>query len=208
VAGWTRILPSIFDLDGALRRIKPEKRRRALASRPDPELPFVDRLDARDGPFLLDTCVYLDAGKRKLPLEAARLLVAPSRLFHSAAVVSELTYALGRLDPGDQRTAANTAFVRETLGRIREERTILPDETVYAASGVLVGALTRTQSLAESERRRLLLDALIFLGARRAGLRLLTANIRHFDLMQQFLPDAKLAFYRPVVSGFAPEWLG
>jgi hypothetical protein len=190
-------LRSTFDVDEWLRRIKPEKRRRPLLRRSDAELTFVDTLVPSDGPFLLDTCVYLDVGKGRLPREAASLLVTPSRLFHSAVAVTELTYALGRLDPADERTAASTAFVRETLARVREERTIVPDETVYAASGLLVGTLTRIQSLAQNERRALVLDSLIFLGARKAGFRLLTANIRHFDLMQQIIPDAKLAFYRP-----------
>jgi hypothetical protein len=191
-------LKSTFDVDGWLRRIKPEKRRRALVRRSNSELTFVDTLGLRDGPFLLDTCVYLDVGKGKLPREAASLLVTPSRIFHSAVAVTELTYALGRLDPADERTAASAAFVRDTLGRIREERTIVPDETVYAASGVLVGTLTRIQSLPDGERRRLILDSLIFLGARKAGLRLLTANVGHFDLMQQIVSDTKLAFYSPV----------
>lgn len=194
---------SIFDLDAALRKIKPEKRRRTLRRRDDADLTFVADVGPKDGPFLLDTCVYLDGGKRKLPHEVGRLLLAP--VFHSAVSVAELSYALGRLDPADPRTRRNRPFIRDTLARVREERTVVPDGTVYAAAGVLWGTLARTQSLAETDRRKLLADCLIFLTARKAGLRLLTANAAHYDLMHQILPDAKVAYYWPVAEGVGME---
>lgn len=198
-------MTSTFDLDATLRKIKPAKRRGRLARRDDAQLTFVADIGPKDGPFLLDTCVYLDGGKRRLPPEMGRLLLAP--IFHSAISVAELSYALGRLDPADPRTRRNLSFIRDTLNRIREDRTVLPDGTVYAACGILWGTLTRTQSLAEADRHRILVDCLIFLTARRAGLRLLTANTGHFDLMHQIVPDAKVAYYRPVADGIetAPQ---
>jgi predicted nucleic acid-binding protein len=191
-------LTSSFELDATLRKIKPEKRRRKLTRRADAHLTFVDRIDPGDGPFLLDTCVYLDGGKRQLPRDMGRLLVAPGQVFHSAVSVAELSSGLGRLDPVDPRTRRNLPFLRETLARIRDDRTLAPDAATYAACGVLVGTLARTQSLGDTERRRLLPDGLIFLTARKFGLRLLTANVHDFDLMHQIVSDAKIAYYRPV----------
>jgi len=201
LGGWTWILTSTFDLDAALRRIKPEKRRRPLARRDDAERTFVADVGPGDGPFLLDTCLYLDGGRRTLPREAARLLLAPSQLFHSAVSVAELSYTLGRLDPADPRTKRNLPFIRDTLARIREDRTVAPDGAVYAGSGVLLGTMTRTQSLADADRRKLFLDCLILMSARKFGLRLLTANADHFDLLHQIVHDAKVAYYRPIASG-------
>ena len=201
--GWIRTLTSTFDLDAALRKIKPEKRRRKLTRRGDADLTFAADIGPRDGPFLLDTCVYLDGGRRKLPPEMGRLLLAP--VFHSALSVAELSYALGRLDPADPRTRRDLPFIRDTLARIREDRTVAPDGTVYAAAGVLWGTLTRTQSLAEADRRKLLVDCLIFLTARKSGLRLLTANAGHYDLMHQVVPDARVVYYRPVADGIGGD---
>lgn len=191
-------MKSTFDLDAALRKIKPEKRRIRLSRRPDAALTFVGDIDPKDGPFLLDTCVYLDGGKRKLPREMARLLVAPAQSFHSVISVVELSYALGRLDPVDPRTRNNLAFIRDLLARIGEDRTLAPDGAAYAASGVLLGTLTRTQRLTDAERRKLLPDCLIFMTARKFGLRLLTANGADFDLLNQIIPDAKVAYYKPM----------
>ena len=42
-----------------------------------------------------------------------------------------------------------------------------------------------------------MLDCLIFVSARRRGLTVLTANVNDFDLLQQLVPDGKVAFYRP-----------
>jgi len=52
---------------------------------------------------MLDTCVYVDGGKRQLPRGAQRL-VAGSPLFHSSVSIAEPIYLLGRLDPAHPAT--------------------------------------------------------------------------------------------------------
>jgi predicted nucleic acid-binding protein len=62
---------------------------------------------------------------------------------------------------------------------------------------MLAGTLSRTQGLGREARHTLLFDCLILASARRSGLTVLTANQRDFDLLQQVVTDAKVAFYRP-----------
>ncbi len=188
---------STSELDAALRRIKPERRRGPLRRRD--RLSFVpdDVVPARIGPVVLDTCVYLDAGKGKLPRGAQRLLAGAS-LFHCSVCLAEMAYAFGRLDPKHPDTGETLDYLREVLGRVRVDRTLAPDGGAYVEAGVLTGTLVRTQTLGAPERRRLLLDVLVFLTARQCGYPVLTANTRDFDLIQQLAPSGKVIYYAPV----------
>jgi predicted nucleic acid-binding protein len=190
-------LRSISELDAALRRIKPEKRRVPLHRRD--RLNFVpdDVVPARIGPVLLDTCVYLDAGKGKLPRGVRRLL-ADAPLFHCGISLSEMAYAFGRLDSRRPVTADALDFLRAALDRVRADRTLVPDGAAYVEAGIITGTPVRTQSLGRPERRKLLLDVLLFLTARRSGYPVLTANTNDFDLIQQLVPSGKVIYYAPV----------
>lgn len=190
-------MTSTFDLDAALRRVKPEKRREPLRRRD--KLNFVpeDVAPAEIGPVLLDTCVYLDAGKRKLPRGAQRL-VAGSPLFHCSVCIAEIAYAFGRLDPTHPATPSALDFLRGILERVQIFRTVAPARDAYLEAGIIAGTLTRTQSLGREGRRKLMHDALVFLAARQIGYPVLTANAEDFDLIQQLAPGGKVLYYRPV----------
>jgi predicted nucleic acid-binding protein len=146
--------------------------------------------------LLFDTCVYIDAAAHRLPIEVANLV--RSRVsYHSMVCAAELTYALGVLDPKDPRTKQQGKVLAEILDRIAATgRTIPPHETDWAAAGVMAGILSRSQSYATDQKRKALADCLVFLSALRLGLTLLTANLAEFDLLQQILPEARVAFYR------------
>ena len=111
-----------FDLETLLRRVKPAKRREPLRRRD--RLHFVpdDVVPADVGPVLLDTCVYLDAGKGKLPPGAQRV-VAGSLLFHCRVCIAEMAYTFGRLDPAHPDTSATLDFMSKALSRVRVYRT-------------------------------------------------------------------------------------
>ena len=190
-------MASGFDLDAMLRRIKPYKRRGALRRRA--RLPFVsdDVSPADIGPVLLDTSVYLDAGKHRLPPGAARL-VSSGRIVHCAVAVAELTFALGRLDPAHPQTRSAHEFLRDLLARIPDYRTVSPSAETYAEAGIVAGVLTRTQGLSREQHRKFMFDSLIFLTAKQYGLTLLTANAGDFDLIHQLVPMAKPRYYRPL----------
>jgi predicted nucleic acid-binding protein len=190
-------LTSIFDLETPLRRVRPDKRRKPLRRRDG--LAFVpdDIVPAEVGPILLDTCVYLDAGKGKLPPGALRL-VAALPLFHCSVCIAEIAYTFGRLDPTHPQTPATLAFMREALARVRTYRTLAPDRDAYVEAGIVTGTLARTQGLGTSERRKLLHDALVFLTACRIGYPVLTANANDFDLIHQLVPRGKVLYYMAV----------
>ena len=148
------------------------------------------------GPILLDTCVYLDAGKGRLSRGAERLL-ANVQTFHCSVCLGELAYAFGRLDHSHPDTAASLRFIRDTLDRVRTDRTLAPntDDTIEAA--ILTGTLVRLQRLAAPQRRTLMADVLVFLTARRIGYPVLTANTNDFDLIHQLSPAGKVIYYQP-----------
>lgn len=133
---------------------------------------------------------------RRLPLGAGRLIAVGGAAHVSTITAMELTYAFGRLDPSDPRTARNLAYLRDVLERVPRHRVIEATPADHAFAGVIAGTLARSQGLSGEGRKRLLLDSLIFASARRRGLTVLTANTDDFDLLQQLAPDGKVAFYR------------
>jgi predicted nucleic acid-binding protein len=191
-------LSSIFDLDAALRRVRPDRRlgrlthRAAISYLPD------DIDPTTIGPVLLDTCVFIDNGRDRLPLGAKRLLAARGLIHVSSVTGLELSYAFGRLDPTDARTSRSLRYVRDALDAAPSHRVITAMPADHAVAGVLAGTLTRTQGLDREGRGKLLFDCLIFASARRNGLTVLTANSKDFDLLQQLVPDTKVALYQPV----------
>jgi predicted nucleic acid-binding protein len=187
-------LTSTSDLDGALRRLKPHKRRSPLRRRQNLAFLPDDVVPAEVGPVLLDTCVYLDGGKGKLP-QGARRLVAGSHLFHSSVCIAELTYSFGRLNPNHPDTPRTLSFLREVLSRIRRDRTASPNRAAYVEAGIITGTLVRTQSLGPPDRRKLMHDVLVFLTARQIGCPVLTANTDDFDLIHQLAPQGKVLYY-------------
>lgn len=190
-------MTSTFDLETPLRRIRPDKRRKPLRRRDGLAFVSDDVVPAEIGPVLLDTCVYLDAGKGKLPAGAHRLL-ADSLLFHSSVGIAEITYAFGRLDPTHPDTPATLLFLKEVLARVRTYRTLAPDRDAYVEAGIITGTLMRIQGLPAPERRKLLQDVLIFLTACRIGYPVLTANTKDFDLIQQLALRGEVIYYNPL----------
>lgn len=188
---------STFDLETPLRRVKPAARREPLRRRDRLNFVLDEVVPADIGPILLDTCVYLDAGKGRLPL-GARRLVAGSHVFHCSVCIAEIAYTFGRLDPAHPDTRATLDFMREALDRVRAYRTFAPDRDAYVEAGIITGTLVRTQGLGKPERRKLMLDVLVFLTARQIGCPVLTANANDFDLIHQLASDGKVIYYSPV----------
>lgn len=187
---------SIFDLDAALRRVRPEHRTQRLAP-PSPITLLPDDADPRSiGPVLLDTCVFIDNGHNRLPMGARRLLAVRGLVHVSSVTGMELAYAFGRLDPEDARTGRSLHHLRFVLDQAPAHRVVTASPADHTLAGVLAGTLARTQGLTQEARRKLLLDCVIFASARRHGLTVLTANHSDFALLAMLLPDGKAAFYR------------
>lgn len=204
LADCTQRLNLTFDLDVALRRVRPDRRRQPLTIRTPIALLADDADPQAIGPILLDTCVFIDNGHSKLPLGARRLLASRGLVHVSSVTGMELASAFGRLDPADPRTTGNLRYLRETLARVPAHRIVTAVAADHVMAGILAGTITRLQGLDQAARRRLMFDCLIFASARRSGLTVLTANSRDYDLLQQLVPDTKVAFYRPTGSQHSP----
>lgn len=147
--------------------------------------------------ILLDTCVYLDVAANRLPESLERLLAGRVQ-HHSSVCITELTYALGALDPEDARTPRRRRAIEAIVtGIVAHRRTVVPDEHAWASAGVLAGILRRTQGYGREHRRKALSDCLLLASALRNGFVLVSANLAEFDLLHQMLPEARLALYRP-----------
>jgi predicted nucleic acid-binding protein len=185
------------DVRSTLRRIKPEKRTQGLRPRSPVELPFIESLGRVPKKVLLDTTVYIDIEQGRMS-EVAKAVFRTTEKWHSPVTEAELVYLCGRLDPLDARSAAVTEEIVQTIEKRSPRRTLSPDEEIWREAGIYSGLLARLQGYAQSERMRLLHDALIFCTAMKHGLTVLSRNVRDFDLLQQLAPAGQVLFYSRV----------
>ncbi|WP_407527944.1 type II toxin-antitoxin system VapC family toxin [Methylobacterium oryzisoli] len=184
-----------FDLAGALRRLKPEKRVARLDRRHDDELSFVGSAPAAGPALLLDTSVYIDALQDRLPAVVEGLLIS-REVNHSAIALAELAHPLGRLDPAHPETAAVSAAIRAAIQAIPPHRLSAPSGRVLAEAGIVTGILARLRGTAKTDRQPLLNDAVLYLHALDRGFCLLSRNIVDLDLVEQLVPGGRVLFYR------------
>ncbi len=184
-----------FDIDAALRRLKPQRKERPLERRRDDNLSWVTDEAAIGAPVLLDSTVYVDALQGRSP-PALDAFITLRACNHSAVCLSELTHAFGRLSPGDPRTAGALKVIRKTIRDIPIHRLIAPDTETWGAAGVLAGILFRLGCYAKGAERKCLNDALVFLQGRKWGWPVLTGNIVDFDFLNKLVPDGRILLYR------------
>jgi predicted nucleic acid-binding protein len=185
-----------FDLDRAVRWLKPQRRRRSpLRRRPDADLGWVDRVPAVGAPVLLDTTVYVDTLQGRSPA-ALDAFISLRTCNHSSVCLSELTHAFGRLTPTDPRTGRSLKAIGQTIRDIPAHRLIEPDGAIWGAAGILAGMLFRLGSYPVGTERRCLNDALVYLQGRKLGWPVVTGNINDFDFLNQLVPDGRVLMYR------------
>jgi predicted nucleic acid-binding protein len=184
-----------IDLQGSLRRLKPEKKTGHLARRPDTELTFVGPGDATGSSVLLDTTVYLDVLNGITPPEVDALL-ATRPLFHVSVVISELTNWFGKLDPKAADTAAALKELTGTINEIPIHRVEAVTPGTMLEAGIMSGLVHRMGGFQPHQTLHAINDAAIYLHAIENGHTVLTRNIRDFDFMQQILPAGRVLFYR------------
>lgn len=174
-----------IDPTALARRVKPEKRLEQLSTRsPDALISAAAVAGTGRARLLLDTCVYIHEAGGKLPAEAQNL-VDDCISFHSSVCVAELTTGIGNGDPNHPRWTARRDHYFELIRTIPEHRLLLPDEEVWAEAGLIAGTLARIQGFQPYQRKLCLNDSLIYLGAAKAGISVLTSNRDEFDLIQQ-----------------------
>lgn len=143
---------------------------------------------------MLDTTVYVDAQKAKLPRDLAAR-IATAEILHSAVALGEIAASLGLLDPAHPGTAGVTRVLLETLGKADPARTAPPSTEAWLEASMMSGILARTQYLPKESRRKLLNDALVFLTAGEAGAVLVSRNARDTDLLLQLRPAVSVLLY-------------
>ncbi len=201
------------DTIGAVaRRHKPAAHTATLRYRRDTALPF-DPAAAPVLPLLLDTTTYLDRSHGKVPAGVRALIASRQHMVHNCGVAcAELAISLGLLDPADPRTTTTIGAIQGHLDHMAQDRTVAPSASAWTAAAVLAGTLARTQGLArpkrsltadqlccqQGRRRELLLDALIYLTAVEQDMLLISANVRHMDLLLQLHPTGHVLLYRPI----------
>lgn len=184
-----------FDLHRALRQLRRQRAVPAPVRRDDRDLPFVEDTALVGPPLLLDTCVYLDVLQGRSPEVLDRLLQARLN-HHSAVCLAELSHAFGRLDPAHPGIRAVLRQLSATIDDVPAHWVMTPDAETWGAAGILAGMLFRLGGFQAGQEKTCLHDALLHLQARKAGLMLVTRNLRDFDLLDQLLPGGRLLFYR------------
>jgi predicted nucleic acid-binding protein len=184
-----------FDVDAALRWLKPQRKTRPLERRQDDKLSWIADVAAIGSPILLDSTVYIDTLQGRSPA-ALDAFITLRTCNHSAVCLSELTHAFGRLSPVDPRTVNALKVIGQTIRDIPVYRIVAPDTETWGAAGILAGILFRLGSHAAGAERKCLNDALVFLQGRKLGWPVLTGNIADFDFLNQLVPDGRILLYR------------
>jgi predicted nucleic acid-binding protein len=143
---------------------------------------------------MLDTTVYIDAQKARLPIDLAARL-AGAEILHCVVALSEIAASLGLLDPRHPGTPAIRRMLLETLGKADPARTVAPSPDAWLEAAAMAGILARTQGLARDDRRKLLNDALILLTAAEAQAVLVSRNLKDMDLLLRLRPDVQVLLY-------------
>jgi predicted nucleic acid-binding protein len=155
---------------------------------------------AFSGPVLLDTDVFIATLAGRGPRELAVLLANLSQSYVSGAVLSELAWTRGRLDPRHPDTAKVLEKYNAALSNIDHGRMLVPDADEWLRAGELAGTAARAiagggKSIKTAfDRMELLNDATTAIVAVRTGTTVLTSD-RHFDLFMQIESDLRVVFY-------------
>jgi predicted nucleic acid-binding protein len=181
----------------SLRRLKPEKRHKALTYRHRSQLRFLPSLKHPLPKLLLDTTVYIDALQARLGADM-EIVLRTASLWHSTVTEAELAALAGLLHPAHPETAGVIAQVGTSIELRPAHRILTPDRDTWREAGILAGLLARLQGYGKSEQRKALNDALIFLTASRNGCVVLTRNVSDFDLLMQLDPKGQAVFYDSV----------
>ena len=183
-----------FSLSEALRRRKPERRTEPLKPRLRTELAATELPRTGRPALLLDTNVYIAAAAGTLP-DAAAAVVERALLFHSTVCLGELAVGVANADPTRPGWRAIRDHYAALIDAMPYSRLIVPDDQIWLEAGVIAGTLARTQGFQKHQRKECLNDGLIFLSAAKAGLPVLTANRKEFDLIQQLAPEGRFVYF-------------
>lgn len=185
----------------------------SLARRDDRDLPFEIATMPPDLPVMLDTNVYIQRLRRRLPVEVLAF-IERRPVLHNGVACAELAISAGILDPKHPDTVENRTAIMGVLQAISDTDIVQPSAAAWAEAGIVAGILARTQHLTrpkkqlssveaccqEGLRRKLINDALLFLSADEQGAILVSMNSRDMDLLLRFRPKAHVLLFRPATA--------
>ena len=184
-----------FDLQAALRRLKPQRRSGALTRRNDDDLTFVEEPVRARAELMLDTCGYIDVLQGHTPA-AVDALLATRICNHSAIGLAELVHLFGRLDPDHRGTMGTLRELSGVIAEIPPHRLTPPSMRTLGEAGLLAGLAERLTGQREGRGQALFNDAVLYLHALERGCVVLTRNLREFDFFDQLVPSGRVLFYR------------
>jgi predicted nucleic acid-binding protein len=155
---------------------------------------------AISGSVLLDSNVFIAALAGRGPRELAVLLSNLSQSFVSGAIIAELSWTRGRLNPRHADTAKVLKKYNGVLSQIDTTKILLPNANDWMRAGELAGIVARAlagggKSIRTAfDRMELINDATTAVVAARSGVTVVTSD-RHFDLFAQLTPALNVAFY-------------
>ncbi len=187
-------MPSEATAGDLFARRDPSSTAQPLRRRPRAALPFDPSAVGTGDPILLDTTVYIDALQGGLPLPM-QALVASRVVLHGAVAVAEMVLSAAYLRPDHPSTPRNRLAIAATLDRIPISQVLPPSSTAWIEASLLAGTVARAQARDAADRRALLNDALLLLGAEEAGAVLVSRNIADIDLLLQLRPTARALLY-------------
>lgn len=152
------------------------------------------------GSVLLDSNVFIAALAGRGPAALFVLLSNLPQSFVSGAIMAELSWTRGRLDPHHADTAKVLEKYDGALSRIDTNKVLYPNADEWMRAGELAGTVARAlggggKSIKTAfDRMELINDATTAVVAARSGVTIVTSD-RHFDLFMQLDPALKVAFY-------------
>lgn len=176
------------------KRYDPARYVATLAYRSADRLPWDLAAAPAGKALMLDTTVYIDAQRGKLPDDLAAR-IGSAHIRHSAVALGEIAANTGLLHPSHPGTAMVNGIVRNIVANADTIRTAAPSAEAWLEASVLSGILARTQGFDRADRRKLLNDALIFLSAAEEDAILISRNVRDMDLLLQMRPDVLVVLY-------------
>jgi predicted nucleic acid-binding protein len=166
--------------------------------RAEASLPFDPAIVTPGATIALDTCAIIDGLKSSLPplLQSA---ITQAAVVSSAVVVGELVQGHAVLNPAHPSTAKVAPIIASAIA-IAEAipLQIVPTENHWVEAQAVVATIGRCNSFTKDKRRELVMDALFYVSARDADVRIVTANVRDYDLIDQVAKNGKLLFYKPI----------
>src|SRR5579883_171720 len=131
-----------FDLNGSLRRLRPERHTTVLARRNDSDLTFADDEPLAGSGLLLDSTVYIHVLRGKTPAKVDQLLEVRT-LNHSAVVVGELTNRLGARIPQNNKEVRARKELLDAINDIPDRRVRAPTVLDWGEAGIISGIIAR-----------------------------------------------------------------